>query len=509
MGATISLHSFGQRNSWSFDRLRHPSTGSFKLIILLLGVIVFALVGGLLIAHRGAALSVAESLDHIGIVGGLMEQTLDARAQIEQYLASGDDDAFAAGETALTQAMSDIEALTSPAQLIDAFALRRLETFINDYLNLVRGFDSMRRGNAPSNALKVIRQRVDEAALALDQQAYAALQLSITASDDLLREQNASVTTLGIGLLLVLGVLFGACFWLVRAITGHSAYALHQIGQAARQITLGNYDTRIDLRAETNADIAGLAAAFNRMAETLKTALESASAANMQNGQQLLKLARQERMTAVLEERQRIARELHDSVKQELFSITLSAGAAINLLDHAPNLVRTHLEHIRQAGHTAQAEMTALLQELIPVSLQDKRLEDALFQYLTSVCDTHGIKLLWRVDGTNTLTIAEEHALLRAVQEAASNVVRHSHATLLRVSFSFGLVTHVIVEDNGDGFAPDAVPVTSTGLALMRTRLKHVGGRCELESEPGVGTRLAIHLDSRRVAAAAPALTLN
>ena len=112
------------------------------------------------------------------------------------------------------------------------------------------------------------------------------------------------------------------------------------------------------------------------------------------------------------------------------------------------------------------------------------------------------MKLLWRVGGTNTLTIAQEHALFRAVQEAVSNVVRHSGATVLRVSLNFGLLTHVIVEDNGDGFVPETVPATSTGLALMRTRLKRVGGRCQVESTLGTGTRLTISIDSRRTAPA-------
>ncbi len=500
MGATISLRSFGQKNSWSFDRLYHRSTSSFKLIVLLLGVVIFALFGGLILAYRASVQPVAGSLDRLSSVGNLMQQMVDARAQIAQYLASGDADAYTTGEAALAQTVAAIEQLALAEPAIDNLALRRLETISGDYLNLIRSLDMLARSDASADAQRVIRQQLDETALAQDQQAYAALQTSIAASNQLLHTQTASLTMVGIGLLLALGVTFGVSFALALIISEHSAYALRQIGLAARQITLGNYDTRIDLRAGTNPDIAQLAAAFNRMTQTLKVALESESAANKQNGQQLMKLARQERMTAVLEERQRIARELHDSVKQELFSITLSAGAAINLLDHAPDLVRTHLEHIRQAGHTAQAEMTALLQELIPVSLQDKRLEDALLSTLTPLCETHGIKLLWRVDGTNTLTIAEEHALLRAVQEAAANVVRHSNATLLRLSFSFGLVTHVIIEDNGDGFVPEAVPATSNGLALMRTRLKRVGGRCELQTEPGVGTRLTIHVDSRRAA---------
>jgi signal transduction histidine kinase len=84
------------------------------------------------------------------------------------------------------------------------------------------------------------------------------------------------------------------------------------------------------------------------------------------------------------------------------------------------------------------------------------------------------------------------------VQEAVSNVVRHSEATVLHVSCNFGLITHVIIEDNGKGFVPDAVPVTSSGLTLMRTRLMRAGGRYELQTTVGEGTRLTLLMDLRR-----------
>src|SRR5204863_10025864 len=98
------------------------------------------------------------------------------------------------------------------------------------------------------------------------------------------------------------------------------------------------------------------------------------------------------------------------------------------------------------------------------------------------------IKLLWRVEGTNTLTISQDHTLFRVIQEAAANVARHSQATLLRVTLSFSLQTRVIIEDNGRGLDPETFSPTSRGLATMRLRLKRVGGELELYSVPGSGT---------------------
>lgn len=503
MDATISLHTYGRRSSWFSDQLRRLSVGSFRLIVLLLGAAVLAAFSLLMLSYRQTTQPVESSLTRLQSISQLAQQTAGARLQAAQYLESGTQADYLQGEAALSALVESVES-ASAAQPIEYLALRQLEATSGDALNTFRSLGSLVSGGADEQTQAVLRQQLSAALSTLDKQTYAALESSVVAAGSLLNTSAATLANVGVALLIVVVILFALSLFAVSVISRHSAYALRQIGQAAEQITLGHYDTRIDLRSETNTDIVRLGEAFNRMAENLKTALQSESAANKQNHMQLMKLARQERMTAILEERQRIARELHDSVKQQLFSITLSANAALNLLNHSPEMVRTHLEHIRHAGQTAQTEMTGLVEELAPVPLQEKRLDEALLSALTPLCEIHGLKLLWRVEGTNTLTISQEHALFRAVQEAVSNVVRHSSATVLRVSVNYGLVTQVMVEDNGCGFDPDAVPATSAGLSLMQTRLKRVGGRCELDSAPGTGTRLKILLDLRRTAVPRP-----
>lgn len=498
MGVTISLRSFGRKNSWSFEFLQHPSVSSFKLVVLLLGIVLSILFGCLTVSSRLSIQPVVQSLDHARVFSEVMTSLLQGQVQIESYLATGSESSFLSGEAALEEARTALEVALMSYDTGDAFALQRLEAVATDYLNLIRSLSNLQNNDDYLITAQTIRQQIAATAMLLDQTAQPLLVNDIVTAHRLLTSAVMTVTQIGVAVFLCIVAIFAGSFYLVSYVTRRSTDALSQVGEAAQQIALGNYDFRIDPQTENNPDVAQLVGGFNRMAKALKTATEAESTASRQNGLQMMKLAQQERMTAVLEERQRIARELHDSVKQQLFSITLSAGASMNLLENSPELARTHLEHIRQAGHTAQTEMTALLQELIPVSLQEKRLEDALLSYLKPLCEVHGIQLLWRVDGTNTLTIAEEHALLRAAQEATANVIRHSNATLLRVSFNFGLVTHAIIEDNGIGFVPETVPATSTGLALMRTRLKRVGGRFQIESSQGVGTRLTISLDSRR-----------
>ena len=113
--------------------------------------------------------------------------------------------------------------------------------------------------------------------------------------------------------------------------------------------------------------------------------------------------------------------------------------------------------------------------------------------------DADGKRYIDYIGSWGPMILGHAHPdVIRAVQEAVSNVVRHSGGTVLRVSIRYGLMTHVIVEDNGKGFAPDAIAPTSNGLAMMRTRLKRVGGHLDVETAPGAGTRLNIQLDLRR-----------
>jgi NarL family two-component system sensor histidine kinase LiaS len=492
MDATISLHTSGRRINWFSNPKR------YALVLLLLAVAILGSFGFVVLSSRQWAAPVDESLARLGTVNELVRQAVQARVLVERALASDDTASYRAAELALVESIDAIE--QTKTQLDDYFTLNHLEQISTDYLNTFRGLSQVTASGAPSATRSLIRQQLDKIAAALDEEGSTVVQSSMAATSETMNTVSASATTSGAILLLALSLLFGAFAALALTAVRQQKHTLGRLGQGAALVAQGNYDTRIDLAGENDPNLVGLVEAFNRTGELLKNTVQSESAATRQNRLQIMKLARQERRTAVLEERQRIARELHDSVKQQLFSITLSAGAALNLLDHAPQTVRTHLEHIRQSGHNAQAEMTALIQELIPVSLQEQRLEEALLGYLNPLCETHGLKLLWRVNGTNALTIAQEHALLRAVQEAVSNVVRHSGATVVRVSLTFGLVTHVIIEDNGEGFVPEEVAPTATGLSLMRMRLKRVGGRCELQSAPGMGTRIGILMDLRRAA---------
>lgn len=492
MAEIISLRTFGRKSSSFFDR--RLSVGSLRIIFSAAGVVVLlsvALLTTYVVRSLGWLETNVARSQHIGTMA---QDVMAEHWQIDHYLATGDD--FPAAE----QAALNIQALIAQLRLLtdDYAAINQLEESGAAYLNLLRSYHSVADAIEAGETRALLREQLHTTAVALEEATDKARLNDLAAARRSTQSLAADTLRLAVVIGLVLSAIFAAIFALIALITRHSARILRDIREVTCQITEGNFNARLMLNDTADRDLVQLALAFNRMVDKLNLALQSETAATEQNRLQLLKLARQERMTAIFEERQRIARELHDSVKQQLFSITLSAGAVINLLQDAPTMAKTHLQHIKQTGHSAQSEMTILLQELASVPLQDKRLEDALLDYLNPLCQTHGLKLIWRTDGTNTLTIAQEHALFRAVQEAVSNVVRHSGGTVLRVSICYGLMTHVIVEDNGKGFVPDAIPPTSNGLAMMRTRLKRVGGRLDVETAPGVGTRLTIQLDLRR-----------
>ncbi|MFN8531366.1 MAG: sensor histidine kinase [Anaerolineae bacterium] len=463
------------------------------VIGLLGGLVVLSII--LLMARTLAQFrAVDANLERMEHVSTLTQEISEPRQQIERYLFTGRD--YVAAESGALTIRRNVERL---APLIEDYgALNQLDDTAATYLNLIRSYHNVVIAHGASETLAVLLDQIEVTANRLDQEVNSIRQQTTAEAHAYVETLSQQTILLAALVLIAISILFLASMVFIHVIARHVARILGDIQQVAQQITEGHLGAQVNLTGEHDRAILQLGQAFNRMADNLKLALQLESEAVEQNRLQILKLAQQERMTAILEERQRIARELHDSVKQQLFSITLSAGAVFNLMQDAPPLVKTHLEHIKQTGHSAQSEMTVLLQELVSVPLQDKRLEDALLDYLDPLCQTHGLKLIWRTDGTNTLTIAQEHALFRVVQEAASNVVRHSGATVIRVSIRYGLITQVIVEDNGKGFDPHKILPTSNGLSMMRTRLKRVGGHCEIDSGPVTGTRLIIHLDLRR-----------
>ncbi len=196
---------------------------------------------------------------------------------------------------------------------------------------------------------------------------------------------------------------------------------------------------------------------------------------------------------AILEERQRLARELHDSVSQALYGIALGARTARTLLDRNPAQAAEPLDYVLSLAEAGLAEMRALIFELRPETLETEGLVAALTMQIESVRARHGLEIQaeWCSDPQLPYEISE--AIYRIAQEALNNIVKHARARQAVVRLTCG-VDEVCLEvsDDGDGFAfEDSFP-GHLGLRSMRERAARLGGTLQVESAPSRGTR--IHL---------------
>jgi signal transduction histidine kinase len=206
--------------------------------------------------------------------------------------------------------------------------------------------------------------------------------------------------------------------------------------------------------------------------------------------------------TAVAAERNRLARDLHDSVTQTLFSASLIAEVLPRLWEQDPEEGRARLEEVRQLTRGALAEMRMLLLELRPSSLTDVRLGELLRQLAEATSGRARVPVALTVEGERPLPAEAQVALYRIAQEALNNVARHSNASHARIQLRFtSMRVHLQVSDNGRGFNPARVPADHLGLNIMRERANSIGARLNIKSRPGAGTRVAVswaHVGRRR-----------
>lgn len=227
------------------------------------------------------------------------------------------------------------------------------------------------------------------------------------------------------------------------------------------------------------------------------------------------RLHRRAQGVAILEERNRLARELHDSVTQQLFSMTLTAQAARAHIEKNPQRTVSQLERLQETAAAALAEMRALIYQLRPPALNAQGLVNALQQHVAAVSRREGLRIELSVAGDERLAQGYEQALYRIIQEALNNVVKHAAASHVRVRLDFA-PQHVRLRmsDDGRGFdvqaafqhqPPDAEPDRRHyGLLTMQERAHEIGGTLRLHSTPGGGTEMTVDVPrqealSRRV----------
>jgi signal transduction histidine kinase len=196
------------------------------------------------------------------------------------------------------------------------------------------------------------------------------------------------------------------------------------------------------------------------------------------------------------EERNRIARELHDSVSQLLFGAVLNSEVARSLVESDPEGAKARIETAQVSASEAQQQMRELLTELRLGPLS-KGLTAALDTFVTAFSERDGIEASFSVDGERQLAPNIERELFRIAQEAMNNVAKHSQATSAAVKLAFSPeLVRVSVEDNGVGFDPSRPKSGETGLGLthMREGTEGLGGRLTVGSAPGKGTKIMVEV---------------
>lgn len=200
---------------------------------------------------------------------------------------------------------------------------------------------------------------------------------------------------------------------------------------------------------------------------------------------------------AVMEERQRLARELHDSVTQSLYSVTLYAEATrMALAAENFETASENLNELRHMAREAMLDMRLLIFELHPPILEKEGLVAAIQTRLESVEARSGVKANFTVEGERRLPRHIEADLYRIAQEALNNIVKHAKAECIRINLHFDdHLFRMEVRDDGTGFDPiSAEQSGGMGLRGIEERVRHMNGKLFVESSPGKGTTIIVEL---------------
>ncbi len=265
----------------------------------------------------------------------------------------------------------------------------------------------------------------------------------------------------------VAGVLFG--YFIARDLNRR----LRALAGAADAWSDGNFDVLVT--DDSGDELGQVTHRLNQMAVQLQTLLHT----------------RQE--LATLDERNRLARDLHDAVKQQVFATAMQVGAALALFDQDPAAAKARLVETDQLVRQTQQELTILIQELRPAALEDKGLTTALREYVDDWSRQNNIPAEVRVRGEQSMSFLMEQSLFRVTQEALANIARHSGATHVEVELAWeGDQVTLSLADNGHGFNPATTNGKGVGLRSMRERVEALGGQLSVTSQPGAGTRVTV-----------------
>jgi len=220
----------------------------------------------------------------------------------------------------------------------------------------------------------------------------------------------------------------------------------------------------------------------------LFTALVQRAALSIEN----MQLFEKTKELAVIEERNRVARDLHDSAKQKAFAALAQLGAVSGILKNDPASAWSHLGEAENLVYEVIQELTFLIQEMYPMALKEKGLATTLREYVFEWENRNGVMINLVIQNARRMPLETEQAMYRMIQEALANVARHSQADQVNVSLIYNPENiSLTVEDNGLGFNSNHRS-GGMGLRIIKERAESIGGQACVESALGQGTKIMI-----------------
>ncbi|GGX26275.1 sensor histidine kinase [Streptomyces noursei] len=284
--------------------------------------------------------------------------------------------------------------------------------------------------------------------------------------------------------------------WAVPAVAASTALAIAGFAWHTHSLSVGTVIGPVLGAAVAVAVVLGYQALY-RESEQRRRLIEELTEARSE-------LAVAERAAGVLAERERLAREIHDTLAQGLSSIQLLLRAAERAVPERPETALGHIRQARTAAVDNLAEARRFVRALSPPDLEAGSLPAALERLCAATARTSGLVVHCQVSGVPApLPTPHEVALLRIAQSALANTVQHAAAGRVELTLSY-MDTEVALDvvDDGAGFLPAEVPPPGSaaagdsgfGLAAMRARARALQGTLAVESAPGEGTALAVTL---------------
>jgi two-component system, NarL family, sensor histidine kinase LiaS len=257
-------------------------------------------------------------------------------------------------------------------------------------------------------------------------------------------------------------------------------------------LSKGKYSARI-YDKEYGDEISHLVNELNELADKMQNQVKSLQRmADEKND-----YAKEAHKVATMEERQRLARDLHDAVSQQLFALTMMSQATVRLLEKNPEKAKEQMKEIAQMALQAQTEMRALLLHLRPVHLSGESLQSGLYNLIEELKKRCQIDFTLDIEEFDNITSATEEQLFRMVQEILSNILRHANATevLLELKKNDEEI-YLYIRDDGSGFDVNEQVgnKTSYGLKTIKERAEELGGTFVVRSKKGEGTYIVIRI---------------